>query len=92
MASQKTIWIPLEGGEKENYIPGIQWVNEDLLLVQQMNRHQNQLIVWSYKPSNGALKKVYTEKETDAYGFGDRCRSDLPSSSIGRLPKRNRRG
>ena len=63
LASDKTIWIPLEGGEKENYIPGIQWVNKDLLLVQQMNRHQNQLIVWSYKPSNGTLKKVYTEKE-----------------------------
>jgi dipeptidyl-peptidase-4 len=63
LVSQKTLWIPLEGGEKENYIPGIQWVNEDLLLVQQMNRHQNQLIVWSFKPSNGTLKKVYTEKE-----------------------------
>lgn len=63
LATQKTIWIPLEGGEKENYVPGIQWVNEDLLLLQQMNRHQNQLIVWSYKPSDGTLTKVYTEKE-----------------------------
>ncbi len=63
LSTQKTIWIPLEGGEKENYIPGIQWVNEDLLLLQQMNRHQNQLIVWSYKPSNGTLTMVYTEKE-----------------------------
>jgi len=63
LSSKKITWIPLEGGEKENYIPGMQWVNEDLLLLQQMNRKQNQLIVWSYQPSTGALKKVYTEIE-----------------------------
>ena len=63
LKSNKITWIPLEGGEKENYIPGMQWVNEDLLLLQQMNRKQNQLIVWSYQPSTGSLKKVYTEKE-----------------------------
>lgn len=56
-------WIPLKGGERENYIPGLQWVNKDLLLIQQMNRKQNQLIVWSYQPSTDELKQVYTEKE-----------------------------
>lgn len=63
LVSEKTSWIPLEGGQKENYIPGIQWVHSDLLLIQQMNRHQNQLIVWSYIPSSKVLKKIYTEKE-----------------------------
>ena len=41
----------------------MQWVNDDLLIIQQMNRHQNTLIVWTYAPSNGELKKIYTEKE-----------------------------
>lgn len=60
----KTIsWVPIEGGEKENYIPGMQWVNEDLLLIQQINRHQNHLTIWSYKPSTQSVRKVYTEKE-----------------------------
>ncbi|NNK80625.1 MAG: prolyl oligopeptidase family serine peptidase, partial [Flavobacteriales bacterium] len=63
LVSGETHWIPLAGGERENYIPGIQWVDDDLLLIQQMNRHQNQLIVWAYKPSTRALRKVYTEKE-----------------------------
>ncbi|WKK67186.1 S9 family peptidase [Lutimonas zeaxanthinifaciens] len=58
-----TVWVPLEGGEQENYIPGMQWVSDDLLLIQQMNRHQNTLIVWAYIPSTKALRKVYTEKE-----------------------------
>ncbi len=63
LTTQQTTWIPLEGNEKENYIPGIQWVHEDLLFIQQMNRLQNQLIVWSYTPSTQRLSKVYTEKE-----------------------------
>ncbi|MGI9530459.1 DPP IV N-terminal domain-containing protein [Lutimonas sp.] len=63
LVSKKTTWIPLEGGERDNYIPGMQWVNDDLLLIQQMNRHQNTLMVWTYRPSTAALKKVYTEKE-----------------------------
>lgn len=61
--TKKTQWIPLPGGEKENYIPNIQWINEDLLLIQQLNRKQNHLIVWSYKLSDKTLAKVYTEKE-----------------------------
>ena len=53
----------MEGAEKENFIPGMQWVNENLLLIQQINRHQNQLTIWSYTPSSKSIKKVYTEKE-----------------------------
>ncbi len=63
LSSNKTEWLPIPGGEKENYIPGMQWINDDLMLIQQMNRHQNQLIVWSYQPSTKSLKKVYTEVE-----------------------------
>ncbi|MBN3520600.1 DPP IV N-terminal domain-containing protein [Algoriphagus lutimaris] len=63
MESKKTMWIPIPGGEKENYLPGMQWINEDLLLIQQMNRKQNQLTIWTYQPSNADLKKVYVETE-----------------------------
>ena len=63
LKTRKVIWIPLPGGEKENYIPGIQWVRSDLLLIQQMNRLQNQLTVWTYIPSTQKLSKVYVEKE-----------------------------
>ncbi len=64
--SKQIKWVPLPGGERENYIPGMQWVSDDLLMIQQMNRHQNTLTVWNYSPSNGKLKKIYTEKE-DTY-------------------------
>lgn len=56
-------WIPIPGDEKENYLPGMQWINEDLLLIQQMNRKQNRLTVLTFRPSNQALKEVYVETE-----------------------------
>lgn len=81
----KTQWVPLPGGERENYIPGMQWIEEDLLLIQQMNRHQNQLKVWTFRPSNQTLTNVYTEVEdtwvdlgypdVSASGWGN---NDLP--------------
>lgn len=63
LTDNQVMWIPLPGGVKENYIPGIQWVSGDLLLIQQMNRHQNQLTVWAYIPSSQKLSKVYVENE-----------------------------
>ena len=61
--SKEISWVALPGGEKENYIPAMQWVNNDLLLIQQLNRKQNKLIVWAYTPSSKALSKIYTETE-----------------------------
>ncbi|WP_075351834.1 S9 family peptidase [Algoriphagus marinus] len=61
--TKQQLWIPIPGPETENYLPGMQWINSDLLLIQQMNRKQNQLLVWTYKPSTKDLKKVYTETE-----------------------------
>ncbi|MEL7118021.1 MAG: DPP IV N-terminal domain-containing protein [Bacteroidota bacterium] len=63
MSTQNIKMIPLEGSIVQNYIPGMQWVNEELLLIQQLNRHQNKLIVWSYNVKTEELKKVYTEIE-----------------------------
>ena len=59
----KTIWIPLPGDPQQHYIPAMQWLNNDVILLQQMNRKQNELIVWSYRISTKKLKKIYTENE-----------------------------
>lgn len=54
-------WIPIPGDPIQHYLPGMQWVNENLLLIQQLNRKQNQLIIYSYRIDTGKLNKVYTE-------------------------------
>ena len=56
-------WIPIPGDIIQNYIPRMQWIRNDLLLIQQINRKQNHLIYWNYNPFTKQLKKVYEEKE-----------------------------
>ncbi|MGB7393647.1 MAG: DPP IV N-terminal domain-containing protein [Pricia sp.] len=51
------------GNAVQHYIPAMQWVDEDLLLIQQLNRKQNTLNVFAYRPSSGDLEKIYTETE-----------------------------
>ncbi len=63
LSTKKINWIPIVGDPIQNYLPGVQWVNDDLLLIQQLNRKQNQLFVWAFQPSTQNLRKVYTEKE-----------------------------
>ena len=41
----------------------MQWVSKDLLLIQQLNRKQNELILYTYRPSSKELKTIYTETE-----------------------------
>jgi dipeptidyl-peptidase-4 len=59
----KTTWIPVPGGEKENYIPRMQWINDDLLLIQQINLKQNHLKFYTYTLSTRHLQAIYEELE-----------------------------
>ncbi|MEM9339549.1 MAG: DPP IV N-terminal domain-containing protein, partial [Bacteroidota bacterium] len=58
-----TEWIELEGSTIQNYLPAIQWVSEDQLLIQQLNRKQNHLKIWVYRPSTKSITLLYEEKE-----------------------------
>lgn len=61
--TQETTWIPVPGDPVQHYLPALQWIDEDLLLIQQLNRKQNTLKIYTYVPSSEALKEVYTETE-----------------------------
>jgi dipeptidyl-peptidase-4 len=56
-------WIDIPGDPYQNYIPRMQWIKNDLLLIQQLNRKQNHLIYWTYDVTDGELLKKYEEKE-----------------------------
>jgi len=56
-------WVELEGSTIQNYLPAIQWISEDRLLIQQLNRKQNHLQVWIYQPSTKSINLLYEEKE-----------------------------
>ena len=61
--SGKITWIPIPGDPVQHYIPAMQWVDENVLLIQQLNRKQNELDIYTYDLSSEELQKIYTEKE-----------------------------
>lgn len=58
-----TEWIDVPGDPVQNYLPRMQWIRDDLLLIQQINRKQNHLIYWNYNPRTKEIRKVYEERE-----------------------------
>lgn len=60
--SGETEWLALDGDPVQNYIPGIQWVDGNSLLIQQINRKQNHLKVWRYELSTKKMVLVYEEQ------------------------------
>ncbi|UCS94593.1 DPP IV N-terminal domain-containing protein [Echinicola marina] len=56
-------WVPIPGSTVQNYLPGMQWIDEQTLLIQQLNRHQNKLTVWTYDIIAEELKEIYKEVE-----------------------------
>ncbi len=59
----RTKWIELEGSTVQNYVPAIQWIGTNELLIQQINRKQNHLKVWKYTLSSDKISLIYEEQE-----------------------------
>jgi dipeptidyl-peptidase-4 len=57
----KIHWIPVPGDPVENYIPRMQWINDNILLIQQINRRQNNLRFYTYSVMTGEVKMIYEE-------------------------------
>ncbi|QDH78487.1 prolyl oligopeptidase family serine peptidase [Echinicola soli] len=56
-------WVPVPGTANQNYLPGMQWVDAETLLIQQLNRLQNKLTVWKYDLGTEELEQLYIETE-----------------------------
>lgn len=65
LATKETTWLKIPGDPREHYLARMQWIpNTSELLVQQLNRLQNQLILFRANGKDGSVKELY--KETDA--------------------------
>ncbi len=63
VSSKKITWMDIPGDKVQNYIPRLEWIDNELF-VQQINRKQNQLNFWVCNPSTGKADKLHTENET----------------------------
>lgn len=60
--SGKTSWMQIPGDQIQHYIPRMQWVG-DFVLIQQLNRKQNDLKFWMCDSHDGTAKLFFNEKE-----------------------------
>ena len=59
---KKTVWLKIPGDQKQNYIPRMQWIGSEIL-VQQLNRKQNNLKYYLCNKSTGEARLIFEEKE-----------------------------
>lgn len=63
LSDGKITWLPVPGGETANYLPRMQWINDNQLLVQQVNRKQDTLKFFVYDVSQGKIRNIYEEHD-----------------------------
>ena len=63
LVSRGISWIPIPGDKRDNYLPRMEWVDETRLVIQQLNRLQNQLDVYVADITNSHVDVMLTEKD-----------------------------
>lgn len=60
-----TRWLNLPGDPQQHYLPRMEWLPAgNSLIVEQLNRKQNQSIVFVCNPATGAANPIHTETNT----------------------------
>lgn len=62
VASGKRTWMDIPGDQVQHYIPRMQWL-ENELLVQQLDRKQQNLTFWLCDANTGSARSIYTEND-----------------------------
>lgn len=63
LSDQKTTWLNIPGDPAQHYLPRMEWNTPDLLLVQQLNRKQNQSKIFAINVPQNQVKVIYEEED-----------------------------
>lgn len=62
IASAQTKWLAVPGSEIQNYIPRMDWIpNTNEVILQQLNREQNQSKLFVANATTGSITEIYKE-------------------------------
>jgi len=63
LATGKTQWMQVPGDSRQHYIPRMEWAaNSSELILEQLNRKQNEAKVFLCNAATGAATEIYSEK------------------------------
>jgi dipeptidyl-peptidase-4 len=63
IVSKEIQWLAIPGDPIQNYLPRLQWIGNNRILVQQLNRHQNENRLWLVNLETGDMENFYTDKD-----------------------------
>src|SRR5258706_4368077 len=68
----KTIWLAIQGDAQQHYLPRMEWNSASEILVQQLNRKQNESKIYSCDPASGKAQLIHSENDEaweDVFSF-----------------------
>jgi len=74
-----TRWMTVPGDAVQHYIPRMEWANASELILQQLNRRQNDSKVVLCNSKDGSVKTIHQEKETAWIDIKSRWNDDDPT-------------
>jgi dipeptidyl-peptidase-4 len=72
LSTSKTTWMNIPGDPEQNYLPRLEWNSSSQILVQQLNRKQNESKIYSCNPNTGESKIITSDMDeawVDLFAF-----------------------
>lgn len=74
----KTTWLQVPGDPQQHYITRMEWnPAQTKLILQQLNRKQNESVLYVADPASGKTKQIYKESDSAWIDIRSRWNSDL---------------
>ncbi len=74
----KTVWMNIPGDPANHYLPRMEWSTTNELVVQQLNRKQNESKLYFCNATNGNVKEFYQETDKAWIDIKSRWNDDDP--------------
>lgn len=75
IASGKTQWMQVPGDNRQHYIPRMEWAaNSSEVVLEQLNRKQNEAKIFICNATTGAAKEIYSENNNAWIDVNDELR------------------
>ncbi len=63
IATAKTKWMNIEGDPRQNFLVKMEWSSQNELIIQQLNRKQNNSKIWLTNTANGTSKLLWGDTD-----------------------------
>ncbi len=63
LATGKKTWMAIPGDQRQHYIPRMEWAGKDEVIVQQLNRKQNESMLFLANAATGKAFSIHAEKD-----------------------------